>query len=98
MNKTYTISALALGAMATATAGLAVSSNAWASEKCTVAEADYQPMETLRSELEAKGWTISELELDDGCYEAEAIDENGQEVEAYFNPATFEVVELEVEK
>ena len=72
-------------------------SPAFASDKCEVPEADWQPIETLQAQLEDQGWEIRELKIDDGCYEAYAIDAEGRKVETYFNPATFEVVKSEVE-
>lgn len=97
MNNTLKISAIAI---ATVIAGAALTHKATASssDECGVAQADWQPMETLQAELTAKGWKVIEMEIDDGCYEAEAIDEKGQKIEAYFNPATFEMIESEIEE
>ncbi|HCK18050.1 MAG TPA: PepSY domain-containing protein, partial [Thalassospira sp.] len=35
---------------------------------------------------------VRKIKEDDGCYEVYAIKADGKKVEAYFNPATFELV------
>lgn len=57
---------------------------------CHVAKSDWRPVEELKSELEAKGWTVSNVKEDDGCYEVYGKDADGQRVEIFFDPATFE--------
>ena len=49
----------------------------------------WQSAELLKTQLEARGWTIRRIKIDGGCYEVYAIDEQGQRVEAYFHPVTF---------
>ena len=63
-----------------------------ASDLCSVPEADRQPIEALQQKLESEGWQVKKIKIDDGCYEAYAIDETGQRVEAYFDPMTFELL------
>lgn len=63
---------------------------AFASDICHVAKSDWRPVEELKSELEAKGWTVSNVKEDDGCYEVYGKDADGQRVEIFFDPATFE--------
>ena len=63
-----------------------------ASDLCSVPEADRQPIEALQQKLESEGWQVKKIKLDDGCYEAYAIDETGRRVEAYFDPMTFELL------
>lgn len=70
---------------------------AFASEDCNVAKADWQPREALRQQLEAKGWDVKRLKTEDGCYEAYAIDEKGNRVEAYFNPMTLAMIKRDDE-
>lgn len=82
----------ALGLLGTLAAG-----NLYASDLCTVAEADRQPIEALQSKLEADGWEIKKMKVDEGCYEAYAINSEGQRVEAYFNPQTFELIKSEID-
>ena len=85
--KTIIISTLAL-----ATFG---ASAVMASEGCTVPMKDWQPREALQSKLEAKGWTVRRIKIDDGCYEAKAINADGHKVEAYFNPGTLAAMKSE---
>lgn len=53
-------------------------------------EADWRPMEALQTELETAGWEVRKVKVDDGCYEAYATTPEGDRVEAYFHPVTFE--------
>jgi len=57
---------------------------------------DWQSREALQQKLEADGWKVNRIKTDDGCYEAYAIDEKGQRIEAYFNPKTFKIVKMKV--
>jgi hypothetical protein len=70
---------------------------AQASDLCAVAESDRQPIDALKTELEAKGWEVRNIKVEDGCYEAYAIDDQGRRVEAYFDPQTFAAVKSKVE-
>jgi len=65
---------------------------AFASEKCNVPAAEWQPREALQAKLVAEGWQVRSIKDEDGCYEAYAIDANGNKVEAYFDPKTLEPV------
>ena len=49
-----------------------------------------QVVEELKADLTAKGWTISNVKTEDGCYEVYGKDEKGKKVEIFFDPATFE--------
>lgn len=82
----------ALGLLSVLAAG-----NLHASDLCEVAEADRQPVEALQSRLESEGWEIRKIKVDEGCYEAYAINAEGQRVEAYFNPQTFELIKSEID-
>ena len=54
-------------------------------------ESDWQTKEALIAKLEAEGWSqIRKVKVDGGCYEAYATTPEGDKVEAYFNPQTFE--------
>ena len=43
-------------------------------------------------DLTAEGWDVRKIKEDEGCYEVYAVKADGKKVEAYFNPATFELV------
>ena len=84
MNKTKLSLFGLLAILATGTAS--------ATDICTVPEAEWQPKEALQAKLVEQGWTIKNIKVDDGCYEAYATTDKGEKVEAYFNPKTFELV------
>ncbi|MEO1912038.1 MAG: PepSY domain-containing protein [Paracoccus sp. (in: a-proteobacteria)] len=65
---------------------------ALAAERCDVAQANWRPVEELTAELTAKGWTVSNVKTEDGCYEVYGHDQDGKRVETFFDPATFEAV------
>ena len=65
---------------------------ALAEDHCTVPQADWRPVDDLKSDLTGKGWTISNVKTEDGCYEVYGKDETGKRVEIFFDPATFEAV------
>ena len=55
-------------------------------------DAERQPIEALQQKLETEGWAVKKIQVDDGCYEAYATNPEGNKVEAYFDPKTFELV------
>lgn len=65
---------------------------ALAAERCDVPKADWRPVEELTAQLTGKGWTVSNVKTEDGCYEVYGKDADGKRVEIFFNPATFEAV------
>lgn len=48
----------------------------------------WQSVETLESQLKAKGWQVRRIKEDGGCYEVYAFDAQGQRGEFYFHPVT----------
>ena len=77
---------------------LLISVSALADDDCDDPVAGWQPRENLRKQLEAKGWTVFRIKVDDGCYEVKGRDPNGHRVEAEYSPATFELMEMEREE
>ena len=65
---------------------------ALAADRCDVAQADWRPVEELTAALTAKGWTVSNVKTEDGCYEVYGHDQDDKRVETFFDPATFEAV------
>tara|TARA_E500000318_G_scaffold48323_1_gene45481 strand:- start:932 stop:1234 length:303 start_codon:yes stop_codon:yes gene_type:complete len=59
---------------------------------CNAPKADWQSIDALKEKLTADGWDIRKIKEDDGCYEVYAIKPDGKKIEAYFNPASFEIV------
>ena len=71
---------------------IAAAMPALAEDRCTVPEADWRPVEELKANLSAKGWTISNVKTEDGCYEVYGFDQDNKRAEVFFNPRTFEKV------
>lgn len=69
----------------------------YADDKCDDPISSWQPREVLRKQLEAKGWSVYRIKVDDSCYEVKALDENGKRIEAIFSPASLELIEIEHE-
>ncbi|HEX4940199.1 MAG TPA: PepSY domain-containing protein [Candidatus Kapabacteria bacterium] len=69
---------------------------AQADDHCDDPVADWQPRDALRHELESNGWQVKRIRVDDGCYEVDGIDSNGNRFEATFTPASLEIRELEI--
>lgn len=84
-------------AAATVTLGLAGAGAALADNRCDVPVAEWRPREAFQQKLEADGWKVGRIKVDDGCYEVHGFDDKGRRVEAQFDPKTFEQVKLEVE-
>jgi hypothetical protein len=78
-------------ALATALATLA-SGAAFASDKCSVPKADWQPKEALQQKLEGEGWKVRNLKVEDGCYEVYGFNAEGKRMEVLFDPKSFSVV------
>ena len=54
------------------------------------AKSTWQPVEKLEAQLKEKGYTVRRIKEDGGCYEVYGTTPEGDRVEAYFDPATFE--------
>ncbi len=49
------------------------------------------PIAEVTQKVEAMGYTVREIEADDGCYEVSGTDRNGARIELDLNPVTGEV-------
>jgi hypothetical protein len=76
---------------------LLISGSTLADDDCDDPVAKWQPRENLRQKLEADGWTVFRIKVDDGCYEVKGRDPSGRRVEAEYSPATFKLMEMERE-
>ena len=83
-------------ALAIAVSGFA--SQASAGNRCDVPVADWQPRNVLAAKLEGDGWQVRSIRTEDGCYEAFAINAKGENVAAFFNPKSFELVDAQVQR
>lgn len=83
---------LKYGLVALALAPLAFAAPAAATGKvtCKVAAADMKPQAELVEALTKQGWTVTKPKPDGGCYEVYGTTPEGDRVEAYFDPASFE--------
>lgn len=75
---------------------LAVGSAAYAKndEGCTRAPKEqWLSTEQLKTKLTEQGFTVSKVEIEDGCAEADAKGKDGKETELHLDPATGNVVE-----
>jgi hypothetical protein len=55
-----------------------------------------QPMEQqqIRARLVEQGYEVRKIEVEDGCYEAYAIDKDGRRVELFINPVSGEARQM----
>jgi hypothetical protein len=72
-----------------------MSGSALADDDCDDPVAGWQPRENLRQKLEAEGWKVFRIKVDDGCYEVKGRGPDGHRVEAEYSPSTFELKEME---
>lgn len=84
----YLIAFLALSSVATM---------ASAGDLCNVPQSEWQPEKALKTELQAQGWKVRQVKVENGCYEAYAINDSGKRMEALFNPKTLKMVSGEDE-
>ena len=66
----------------------------WASDDCEAPVNRWQTREALQQWASAKGWQISRLKIDDGCYEIRGTDAQGRTFKAKINPETLKVLKL----
>jgi hypothetical protein len=69
-------------------------------DKCpTVPRDKWISVETLKAKVEALGYVVRRARIDDGCHKVYITDKaSGGEVEAYYNPATGELVQAKLGK
>ncbi len=76
-----------------AAAALAVGSPALATGKmaCNAGpQAKWKTQDALKASLVKQGWQVRKSKVDGGCYEVYGTTPEGDKVEAYFHPVTFE--------
>ncbi len=79
--------------MILAAAALGVSSPALATGKmsCNAGpQKSWKSQAALKASLTKQGWKVAKSKIDGGCYEVYGTDPQGNRVEAYFHPVTFE--------
>lgn len=75
-----------------AVVALAIAGPALATGKmtCSAKPETRKPIETLTASLTKQGWQVRKAKLDGGCYEVYGTTPEGDRVEAYFDPVSFE--------
>lgn len=86
-----TLTTLAL--IAALPAGVALADD----DTCRVPQSQWQSREAAMQVAQQNGWTVREVDIDDGCYKIEGRDNQGRTIEAALDPATLRVIELEYE-
>lgn len=64
---------------------------------CAVPRSQWRSREAALQVAQDNGWTVQDFEIDDGCYEIEGRDSSGRKIEAKLDPATLQVVEMEID-
>jgi hypothetical protein len=80
-------------AVIAAAAALGVSAPANATGKMTCQagpQKSWKSQDALKASLVKQGWQVRKSKVDGGCYEVYGTDPQGNRVEAYFHPVTFE--------
>jgi hypothetical protein len=75
---------------------LLISGSALAGDDCDEPVAQWQPQENLEQQLEAEGWTVFRIKVDDGCYKVKGLDADGHRVKAEYAPASLNLMEISI--
>lgn len=73
---------------------VAGSGKAMADDDCHVAMDKWQPREAVQKMAEARGWQVSRIKIDDGCYEIRGLDETGRAIKVEVDPGTLAIIEM----
>lgn len=69
-----------------------------ASPRCTAPMAEWQSRDALVERVRARGWQVTRIRTDDGCYKVYAVTADGRRVKAKFDPATLEMLREETDR
>ncbi len=76
---------------ALAAAGLAAAPAAATGKMtCDAPQAQWKGIDALQAKLTKEGWQLRKAKVDGGCYEVYGTDPEGNRVEAYFHPVSFD--------
>ena len=81
-----TVIAAAIGL---STAGMAGDDNRG---RLNVPAADWKSAAEIKDKLVSAGYTVREIETDDGAYEVDVVDKDGMRMEFHIHPATGEIL------
>lgn len=68
---------------------------ALAKDECFVPMADWRPREDVAALAAQNGWTVRRIKIDDGCYEIDGTDAQGQRIEVTVHPSSLKILEIE---
>ena len=68
-----------------------------ADDSCTVTMDQWQPRQAVQEMVEAHGWVVRHIKIDDGCYEVHAVDNEGRSIEITIDPGTQAILFTEYE-
>ena len=77
--------------------GLLAAAPVSADTDCAVPMAQWQPRNAVTALAGQKGWRVSRIRLDDGCYEVTGFDAQGRRIEVKLDPASLSIIEMEFE-
>ncbi|MAM63844.1 PepSY domain-containing protein [Maritimibacter sp. UBA3975] len=86
---------LAIAALATLPVGLALADDDDRAFRGSLK--DVAPRSDVMSLAVANGWSVEEIEMDDGYYEVEARTKEGREIEVKLHPVTLQIMAQEYE-
>ena len=69
---------------------------ALAEDDCRVSPEQMQSWEGVAKLADDYGWTITSMEIDDGCYEVLVTDVGGNTIKAKIDPATLDVIKAKI--
>ena len=91
------ISKVVSATLAAVLAATLAAGTAAASDICSTPKAEWQSQEALQKKLEAEGWKVKKIKVEDGCYEVYGTDAKGNRMESYFDPKSFSVMKSKSE-
>ena len=71
---------------------------ALADDDCRVSPEQMQSWEAVAQLASDYRWTITSMEIDDGCYEVLVTDVGGNTIKAKIDPATLDVIKAKIKK
>ncbi len=70
---------------------------AFASGRCNPSQGPQLTVEQVTAKAESLGYKVRKVKMEDGCYEAYAINASGQRLEVYIDPVSGEIVQQKSE-
>ncbi|MBI1386019.1 MAG: PepSY domain-containing protein [Rhizobiales bacterium] len=96
MTRSY-VTRLAVIAIATTIAGAAPAAASDDDDCPRTSRAEWRSADDVKAALEAQGYSVVRVKVDDGCYEAYARDRQGARREVNVHPVTMEIISSEVD-